>query len=717
MQNTVLKLLKNWDSYCKQDYYILPNHPDLLCYGTGYGGWAVQTNQKALGALAMLAVETKDKELIEKALKMLRFSLESHIEGALTCLDGRKWGHTWISVLGIERMMHGVDALMPYMTDADKELLKKVLLSECDWLCDCYDIKADLLSKDGCNRPESNVWNGAVLYRTAFMYPDAPRTAQYIEKAESYFLNGICLPQDKEIVGCTGSNFFESYALNHHGYMNVGYMVITLSQIAMLHFFCKEHQIQPPKNLYRHVKELWQLVKSCTAPDGRLIRIGGDTRVRYCYCQDYAIPVWLFAIDYLKDSDCEQYISGWLKTVEKETAFNQNGSFLSARCGNMRSYSPIYYTRLESDRAAALSMLLAWKPDKSAPAEPITPLKTWYDAYHGSLFVQNEKNIRSWTWRGAGGPVGLCLPKSDTTLAEWDRNLVGEIAGIGVVHQYELINHNETMFSNGFSTIGTLAISGTLFEAEQQTLDTLGTEKIAFSALPDGATAIVLQHAVLPENARSYIQNIKGLNLNVPNDLFNDCTRQYFTEKEAFAQKGLEKETAKSVGKWINIDNRLGVCLLYGAENFTLYSPGKRQIAIHKYAHRHTGFDTGNLYCDQILTEFCNQPQDLWGAQTVIDSGVMLIAGATGAETQKLSASAPIIQMICGSNTCIRHAEAVGQDGNRYLCLANFGTQSEHVVLNYQNPKLLDLHNETMLAGNELVIPEDSVFLFQILEK
>ena len=69
---------------------------------------------------------------------MLRFSLESHIAGSFHCTDGTRWGHTWISSLGVERMMHGVEALWPYLSAADHRLLRQMLISESDWLLDHY---------------------------------------------------------------------------------------------------------------------------------------------------------------------------------------------------------------------------------------------------------------------------------------------------------------------------------------------------------------------------------------------------------------------------------------------------------------------------------------------------------------------------------------------------------------------------------------------------
>ena len=51
---------------------------------------------------------------------------------------------------------------------------------------------------------------------------------------------------------------------------------------------------------------------------------------------------------------------GWISIVEREVAYNGNGSFLSERCELMRERSQLYYTRLESDRACTLSMICLW---------------------------------------------------------------------------------------------------------------------------------------------------------------------------------------------------------------------------------------------------------------------------------------------------------------------------------------------------------------------
>jgi len=136
-----LRILERWPAYAERFWWNDPARPDLGCFGTGYNSWGVQTNQKYLGAMAILATHPELDEavagcsreaILDRALRALRYSLATHVSGDHHCSDGTRWGHTWISALGIERMMHGVEALEEHLTDADRAGLRRVLTSEAD---------------------------------------------------------------------------------------------------------------------------------------------------------------------------------------------------------------------------------------------------------------------------------------------------------------------------------------------------------------------------------------------------------------------------------------------------------------------------------------------------------------------------------------------------------------------------------------------------------
>ena len=228
-----IRVLERWVKSAINDIHSVKDRSTLKFYGTGTNGWGVQTHQKGFSALAVLATDPyadsrrmgiSKEELLEISIMLLRYNLESHKEGSYHCTDGEnvKWGHTWISALGIERMMHGVEAIFDYLTNDDKELLRKVILSEADWLLINKPVNANEIHP---NEPESNMWNGATLLRAALMYPDAPNVEKYKEKGNRFLLNAISIHSDKDSNQIyfgkplkdwhSGANFFESYSLNH----------------------------------------------------------------------------------------------------------------------------------------------------------------------------------------------------------------------------------------------------------------------------------------------------------------------------------------------------------------------------------------------------------------------------------------------------------------------------------------------------------------------
>ena len=733
-----LRLLEPWVKSQEKYLYTIPDRPDLMCYGTGYNNWGVQTNQKACATFAVLAADPNFDEtqagvprerVLEYALRTLRFSLESHLEGSYRCTDDTKWGHTWVSALGIERMMHGVEAIEEHLTPKDYELLRKVLISESDWLLDHYEIVAGLLHSERNNKPESNIWNGAIMLRTAAMYPDAPRVKEYVEKGIRFLINGISLPEDEfsqEIVDgkpvaerFVGPNFFSSYALNHHSYLNVGYMVTCLSNIAMLHFFYKKRGLTPPQALYRHVRELWELIKLCTFPDGRLLRIGGDTRVRYCYCQDYGIPTWLLIEDLFGDREACVFEAGWLKQVEKEQQVNRDGSFLSHRLAEMSKTSPLYYTRLESDRAVNLSTGAYWRRIHSLPTQvpkPSIPVAFWSDDYHGACLQRGKRRIASFVWDAAQPPQGLCLPPTTSNLAEWRSNLSGEIVGLGTTNEQRPVSHHKQGFPGGFITWGRSCFHSLRHAAEGQPGEVVAEQQLVFVALPDDATAIVLQRAVNPDR-RTYLASSKGLFLQIPNDIFNGNQRTYYTEQGKLVLPGFgsPEELLDLKSQWLNVEDQLAVFGLYGAESLAIYRPGRRQIGL-KHHHDIKKIDNsrtgGQLFADEICYPVQLGLRSLDPGELIHDLAAVIQAGTSHQKTAANWEAKKYVQLAT-THPLLRALQVEGADGKHYLLLVNFAS-NRTTFTHPDQPQAVNLVTRETVRLVEVNLSGEEVKLFRI---
>jgi len=684
--------------------YTCPGRNDLECYGSGFTSWGIQTNLKAFAAFAVLA-EAPDldasrtgvsrDELRRHALAMLRFALETHSQGSFHCTDGTKWGvgspGSFTAVLGLERAMHGVEAIRGHLTCEDKELMRRVLCAEADGLVDDHEIVAGRIQS---NCPESNMWNGAFLHRVAILYPEASRASEYREKGTRFLANSISVAADAvsaEILDGkllsewhVGDNFFESFACNHHGYLNVGYMVICLSNAAMLYLACREKDVEPPPALFHHLRELWDLVKLCTAPDGRLIRIGGDTRVPYCYCQDYTIPTWLMAADLFGDADCPGFEKEWLAQVGKEVVLNGDGSYLAARCRELRDRSPVYYTRLESDRAVTLSMGAYWRRRLALPAA-IGPERRrmevcgrWRDPYHGAFLDRGRRRMASWVWRAAEPPQGLCLPPARSDLAAWPRNCAGEVLGVGARNSCVARKDNPSRFSPDFggeSFEGGFLTCGRITTFSQGMMEgmpdhALAVTHIAFAALPDDRTVMAMQYAVAPD-ARVYILAVKGLLLRIPNDVFNGNCRTYYGDKQTWELEGVgsKRGVLDTGSNWLNVDDSLSVIGVYGAEALCLYRPGKRQLAI-----RDT--DVGTLYADEVCYPCDLGLRSVDADAALFDIAFVLQSDVSHQQTAEYAGGAGCMKLDVAGSAGLRAMAAKDLAGRLHVMVANFGEEA-----------------------------------------
>lgn len=613
-----------------------------LWYGPGTSAhWPIQSNCNVFAGLAVLGTAPEfdalscsmsRDEVIATSLALLRFALDAHITGGGCATDGKPWGHHWISVLGLERMAHGVDAIRPFLAPEDEDGLRRMLLSESDWLLDHYPVEAGLDGYSGKNKPESNIWNGGVMLRCVLDYPDAPRCAEYLEKAAEFFANGISHALDavSEVdfggkvlrLRHRGCNFGANFALDHHAYLNIGYMVICLSNLAMLHFQYKERGVEPPPFLYHHMRELWEVVKHFTFADGRLLRIGGDTRARYTYCQCYAIPAWLAAADLWNDADAVAFEKRWLETVRLETEHNGDGAYYSRRLAQMERESYYYYTRLESDPFLCLSCGAYWRRRFAVPDVVETreenPAFVWSDAFHGAEIVRTGASIRSFVWRGAQGPTGLCVPAACSNLAEWQGNLHGSLVSFNNPGA-RVVEHRERRFPGGFITVGCCDWSERTPCGEGEAPSVYARHWIGCAALPDGESMLILEYASVRQEAT--LREIHGLGLKIPNDIFNGNSRIYRAGEMSLKLPSPDREEhiALPDGRGA-VDGKLAVLRLYGGE----LSLVRRAVPAIRIEHAPT---LHSLAVDEICLGFRAEPGRPRPGEVLLDCGAAVVCG------------------------------------------------------------------------------------------
>lgn len=652
----------------------------LRYYGTGESGhWSVQCNQQMFGALAVLAAEPdlekyqpamSADEIRALALDMFRYSLRTHLTGDLDCTDGRKWGKHWISVLGLERATPGINALEPYFSEEDRAMYRRVRIFESDYRLDEYPVQAAMDARTGPNVPESNIWNAGFLMRTALDYPDLPQGKAYLDKATSMMLNGISVPSDASS-GETfngkpvsewyvGPNFTENYSLDHHGYMNMGYSFICLSNVALLYFNFRQRGQQMPPEVLHHAQDLWNSVKHFVFPDGRLLRIGGDSRSRYNYCQCFAISAWILAAEAFHDPDAVRFEKGFLALMEKEQKHNPDGSFYGTRLSELKDYSYYYYRRLEADPMHALSTGALWRrlfpiPDTAGEVNP-EPVR-WSDDFHGAELLRTDRTVRSVVFRAEHSQEVLCLPLYRSDMAEWYLNLTGYLGCHRMEEEGPAVRHT---FPDGF----TYARGTDVFErapmGEGEEVYRIARREYACAALPDGKTLLVFERAVMTKET-TFTFGFRSLHCTIPNDVYNDFRREWTDASgKCFETKNLHgrDDLLNTASDRLNCDNALSFFSLSGAP-----------LQIKRSAKQNVFLQCGlwSLYADEVCMNSELRPVRLKPGETVYETACAVCADTTAAD-MLAHPGGTLEKQDCG----MRLVRFTGFDGKEYEFALNF---------------------------------------------
>lgn len=641
----ILPYLRNPDGHPEYQYYGLGDSPN----------WSTQCTAKAFAAFAEMAANG-DEAALPIAKNLLHYLLETHLSGSFHGVDGLQWGNTWISSLALERVLFAVDGIADRLTEADFSALRRVILHEAEYLM-IHPITAEIDSgANNKNRPEANIWNGGMLLRAALHYPDALRSSEYFSRGLEFFVNGICLPSDTD-PRLRGANFTENFGLNHHCYLNVGYMAICLSNIAITHFMFKDQGKTAPEEIYRHAAELWNVVKSFIFPDGRLFRIGGDSRIRYTYCQLYLPLIALWAEDYLGDGDAPEILNQSLLLLKQDQDASRGTTFFGKRLGHLRHDSYQYYCRLESDAFAMLAFTAHYlnRTAKKTVPQPAR-LMVWSDDFHGAGFLRSSRSFRSWCAKGADGPLALCVPPESSDLAEWKHQLTGEFI-TPAPSVAKPVRQNIQMQGNAFvANCENLRVAPGYAEGEATNI--FARQQFAVAALPDDATLIVLEYSTVLREIT--FDRITGIDWKVPNDLFNRNRRIY-----AHAAFQCELNTPASSdevidcgGDRLTVDDRLSLFLLYGADRLKIRRFPQRNIGTFRYPV------LNSLYADVIGFEA--PPRRARSGEVLLDTGCA-ISTVNTAEAQNICFSKLDLPGKC------RGVEFMSWDGIKYRFAANFG--------------------------------------------
>lgn len=205
-----------------------------------------------------------------------------------------------------------------------------------------------------------------------------------------------------------------------------------------------------------------------------------------------------------------------------------DGGFYSRRLAQIAGVSYYYFTRLESDAVLCLSYGAYWRrkfalPDDS-PEFPVNPPFAWQDEYHGATFLRDGNAARSFVWHAAQGPAGRLRPGRP----QRHGGVAEQPARRDPLELHAAIDPRPQQphaVPGRFPEQRRLGVGGAQSSGGRRGVYAYARHRTACAALPDGKTMLFLEYAVMTKEAT--IDEIKGMSLKMPNDLFNGGKRVY----------------------------------------------------------------------------------------------------------------------------------------------------------------------------------------------
>jgi len=194
--------------------------------------------------------------------------------------------------------------------------------------------------------------------------------------------------------------------------------------------------------------------------------------------------------------------------------------------------------------------------------------------------------------------------------------------------------------------------------------------QIAFVALPDERTVIGLQHCRTVGH-RTYLAEIKGLHLNLPNDLYNQFKRRLITAQgDVVLTSPPGQDRVVELGSsWANVDDRLGVLGLYGAE----------QLVVHQ-SWRRRGGKYASLYVDEICFHCALGTKAIDPSTVILDVGWAVLSDVDHEQTRRF-AQEYVPVLADDAPSCVRGVSVRGLDGRRYVVVANFAQEESYPAI------------------------------------
>ena len=562
--------------------------------------------------------EAAAASLRERCKASLRYLAESHLSAGGRCANAGQWGLEWQSAWWSAKLASAARLLWRELPADLQAAVERVVAAEADR--QLPRIVPTGLHLD--TKAEENAWDAEILAAAIALLPGHPRRARWHDKLIEISANVFSSPHDrtsdKSIDGRPAReliytcNLHGDYSLENHGAYHFCYVASPLLSKAWCAYALQSIGSEVPQAVMHGVSEVWALARH-TFLDHRFAYISGQDWARYTYGEYFIVPALVFLEHSLADGRCTEILRARLELLWQEAQGNSDGSFFGGRFTAGRFGGQ--YGKYETDCFACLA--LAWMLRRQ-PAPPLAPHpqpRHRVDSFqHVSpeaqfCFQRTPQCFFSFSWSTLDEMVpNLCMiPAGRDDLAEWHSgNLIGAVAVPG--HHITIGVRAMKSSEAGIEIAGSCLIRSMRGKPlVEHLLD------IRFDAR--SASASIHSRFV----ARTALRRVSvtGVNLRIPNDLFNGHRRRLRYEggerwlettpaqrdplrnrdRRGLARRiaerllrgvGRDNSTVERVSSnWLNVDDALGLVV-----------QGEPTISIRRFSGRQSTW--GSLFVEQI---------------------------------------------------------------------------------------------------------------------
>ncbi len=493
------------------------------------------------------------------AIAVLRFLLQTHGAGGMTCNDGKQWHNQWQSAFWAHSAGKAAWLLWDDLDPKMKWLAARMIADEADRFVGVTP-PAQVVDD---TKAEENAWDSMVISLAAAMFPHHPHHAQWQETAIRWAVSSFLTPNDvKSDQVIDGKplrewahepNIHEDFSLENHDRVHPDYMAnIRLNLTQELDY--RWGGASPPAALRYNAQNVYAALHKLDFPDGGFIYPNGQDW--HLHRADFFDIHTMMALDF-NDPQAARMMHICLEEIEKMQARHADGSISAP---NELLSPSAHLIQMEEVPDAYFHL----RKYGDGP-EPVGEDELWRELSGRHVFtfgkfalLRTPTSVATFSW--GRQVMGMVLPlRKDLLLAPNERSLIGMIEMTDGKRDTPVVRK-----VNVIDSPDTLAVAGILDRAG-------GTveQRFAFVALPDGR-AIYADSLKRVSTTRPAAIDLGTLGvLNDKEWVFHDGKRTlvYKDGEKVFAAADADKGAPVALSSpWYNLDDLGIICLKSSGE-------------------------------------------------------------------------------------------------------------------------------------------------------